>query len=292
MPVFSGVWTAIVTPFKDGVLDENTFERHVEFQVAGGVDGIMPASTTSEAITMSREERLREIELAIKFAKGRIGVIAGTGSSNTAEVIAFTREVEKLGVQGCLVNTPAYNKPSQEGLFQHFKAIAAATKLPVMVYNVPSRSVVNLLPETVARIADACPNVVAIKEASGNIVQISNVKRLAPRIDLLSGDDGMTLPVLVVGGVGIVSVLSNVVPKQIGEVIKLYNKGDLTGARKVHERLLPLFDAMFAETSPSPVKYAASKLGFGDGSVRLPLVPCTEPLRKKIDAILKDLGLL
>ena len=289
---FSGVWTALATPFKNQQIDADGLKKLIDYQVKGGVDGVIACGTTGESATLSWDEKLEVIALTVKYAKGRVKVLAGTGTSSTSETIRFTEAATKLKPDGCLVVTPAYNKPTQDGLVEHYKAVAKCTRLPIMLYNVPGRTACNMLPETAARIAAECKNVVATKEASGNITQMSQVKVAAPNLTLLSGDDGLTLPSLAIGSEGVVSVITNVAPKLMSGLLAAWNSGKLEKARQLHEQAQPLIETMFAEANPIPVKYALSIMGIGDGSVRLPLLPASAKLKPRVDGVLKSLKLV
>jgi 4-hydroxy-tetrahydrodipicolinate synthase len=278
-----GIWTAICTPFQQGKPDWASLVKLVEHQVAGGVTGIIPCGTTGESATLNREEKLEVIARTVAAAKGRVKVMAGTGGNATAETAAFTRDASALGVDAVLVVTPAYNKPQQKGLVLHYKEVAAATTLPVMLYNVPGRTACNMLPDTVAQIAAACPNVVSVKEASGDIGQMARVRMAAPNVELLCGDDGLFLPSLAIGSLGVVSVVSNVAPKLPVALMAAYRKGDHATAQRLHGLMLTMADALFAESNPVPAKYALSKMGIGDGSVRLPLAPLGDDTMAKVE---------
>jgi 4-hydroxy-tetrahydrodipicolinate synthase len=288
--MFRGTYTALVTPFRNDALDVEAFEKLIETQIAGGVSGIVPLGTTGESPTISHEERGQLIELSVKAALGRCQVIVGTGSNSTRDAIAHTQQAEALGADGALLVAPYYNKPSQEGLFQHFKAIAAATKLPIMLYNIPGRCAVDIAAETVVRLADACGNIVAIKEASGSVDRVSElVARLPEGFTVLSGDDSLTLPFLVVGAVGVVSVASNLYPAEVSRLVRAFLEGDLAEAQRLHRKFLPLFRDLFIEPNPVPAKTALEWRGAISAECRLPLVKmgaATEArLRQTIDAL-------
>jgi len=269
--MFKGVYTAIVTPFKSNKIDENSLEKLIEFQIKNGVSGIVACGSTGESATLSFKEHIRVIELAAKFASGRVKVIAGTGSNNTNEAVELVKEAEKLHIDGHLQITPYYNKPTQEGLYLHFKKIAEYAKLPIILYNVPTRTAVNILPETVLMLAKI-DNIKGIKEASGSIEQVTAILRSAPEdFYLLSGDDAMTLPIIAIGGHGVISTVSNVAPKDMSLMADYCFKGDYKSARKLNFKLLPLIHAMFIETNPIPVKKALNIMGFIENEIRLPL---------------------
>ncbi|MGE5577687.1 MAG: 4-hydroxy-tetrahydrodipicolinate synthase [Syntrophothermus sp.] len=293
MARFGRVLTAMVTPFDDNLqVDYVQAARLAERLVATGSDGIVVAGTTGESPTLSKEEKLKLFAAVAEAVGGKCSVIAGTGSYNTEESIELTKAASKTGVDGILLVSPYYNKPSQEGLYQHFKAIAAATELPVMLYNIPGRTAVNILPETLARLAEI-QNIVAVKEASGDIGQIAEERRRLPAdFDIYSGDDAFTLPILSVGGCGIVSVASHLVGKQIHEMIDLFFQGKVKEATTIHLQLLPLFKVLFITTNPVPVKVALGLTGFKTGGFRLPLYP---PAPKELEAIkaeMRNAGLL
>ena len=288
--MFRGTFTALVTPFRADQIDVDDFERLIEAQIAGGVTGIVPVGTTGESPTLTHEEKERAIELAVKFARGRCQVIAGTGSNSTRDAIAQTQAAEKLGANGALVVAPYYNKPSQEGLFQHFEAIAAATQLPIVLYNIPGRCAVDIGADTVVRLAGACKNIVAIKEASGSVDRVSElVARVPESFTVLSGDDSLTLPFLAVGAVGVVSVASNLYPAEVSRLVSAFREGNLAEAQAIHRRFLPLFKDLFMDPNPVPAKTALEWRGAMSSECRLPLVKMgtvTEArLRQTIDAL-------
>ncbi|MFM1943848.1 MAG: 4-hydroxy-tetrahydrodipicolinate synthase [Verrucomicrobiota bacterium] len=291
--MFTGTYTAIVTPFRDGELDERALEVLIRGQVKGGVDGIVPAGTTGESPTLGVEEHIRLVELCVKLSRGRIKVIAGTGANSTEEAIHLTQAAEKVGADGSLQVCPYYNKPSQEGVFEHFKAIARATKLPLMLYSIPGRCGIEIGVETVVRLAKACRNVVAIKEAGGQTDRVSQLRAACrDRITILSGDDALTLPFMSVGAEGVVSVASNVDPRRVSRMVKAYRAGDVKKARQLHEELYELFKDLFIETNPVPAKVALSMMGQMEEGVRLPLVGISAANRAKLRGTLKRSGLL
>jgi 4-hydroxy-tetrahydrodipicolinate synthase len=270
--MFRGTFTALVTPFRDGSVDVSAFETLIETQIAAGITGIVAIGTTGESPTLSHEEREHVIRLAVAKANKSCVVLAGTGSNSTQHAIADTRVAEKLGVDGALLVAPYYNKPSQEGLFRHFKAIADATSLPIMLYNIPGRCSVDILPETVARLAEECRNIVSIKEASGSVERVGELRRRLPEaFTILSGDDSLTLPFMAVGAAGVVSVASNLFPSEVCALVRACESGDLKSAGKLHRQLLPLFKDLFIEPNPVPVKTALGWRGAMSGEVRLPL---------------------
>lgn len=288
--MFKGSITAIVTPFRDGAVDEAAFRGLIEFQVANGTNGIVPCGTTGESATLSHEEHNRVIELAIEGAAGRVPVIAGTGSNSTAETIALTKYAEKAGASGALLITPYYNKPTQRGLYEHYRTVASEVSIPVVLYNVPGRTGVNMLPETVARLSEI-ENIVGIKEATGSLQQVAEVIEYSREgFVVLSGDDFTTLPLLSIGGHGVISVTSNVVPAMVSDMIRAFEAGNLEEARRLHYRLGPLNRALFAETNPIPVKTALSMMGMTGPEMRLPLVAMADENRERLAAAMRELG--
>ena len=290
--MFEGVFTALVTPFRNGAVDEAALRELVERQVAAGVDGVVPCGSTGESATLSHAEHCRVVEITVAAAGGRVQVLAGTGSNNTRESIELTRHAREAGADGALLISPYYNKPTQEGLVAHFAAIADEADLPMLVYNIPGRTASNMLPTTLARLAEI-DQVVGVKEACGDIAQIAEVAALCPPdFALLSGDDALILPVICVGGHGAISTTSNVAPTEILALVRAARAGDLAEARRLHTRLLPLFDALFCETNPIPVKAALAALGLIDPEIRLPLTPLTDPNRERLQVVLKELGIV
>lgn len=287
--MFRGTFTAVVTPFRNGGIDVAAFEKLIENQVAGGISGVVAVGTTGESPTLSHEERQELIRLAVVTAKKRCLVLAGTGSNATLRAVSDTKNAEKLGVDGALVVAPYYNKPSQEGLFRHFKTIADATSLPIMLYNIPGRCGVDIVPDTVTRLANECRNIVSIKEASGSVERISELRaRLPESFTVLSGDDSLTLPFMSVGAAGVVSVASNLFPAEVCALVRAYESGDAKSAVNLHHRLFPLFKDLFIEPNPVPVKTALGWRGAMSGEVRLPLCEMSEAnqarLRKTLEA--------
>lgn len=290
--MFSGSIVAIVTPFKDGKVDEEAYRQLIEFQIENGTSAIVPCGTTGESATLNVEEHARVIDIAVEAVNKRVPVIAGTGGNSTSEAIELTEHAKKVGADATLQVTPYYNKPTQEGLYQHFKAIAKAVPLPQVLYNVPSRTSVNMLPETVARLAEL-PEVVAIKEASGNIAQMADIVRLAgDKITLLSGDDNLTLPVLSIGGAGVVSVAANIVPRDTADLVKAWEEGRIDEAKGLFYKLLPLCQAMFFETNPIPVKTSLGLMGKIQDEMRLPLYPMAPANLEKLKKALSEYGLI
>ncbi|MSO83586.1 MAG: 4-hydroxy-tetrahydrodipicolinate synthase [Acidobacteria bacterium] len=290
---FTGVGTALVTPFKkDGSIDEAAVRRLVRRQIEAGIHFVSPCGTTGEAPTLSHSEKIRVVELVVEETAGRVAVLAGAGGYNTREVIELAREFERLGVDGLLSVTPYYNKPTQEGLFQHYTAIAGSTSLPIVLYNVPGRTGVNLEVATVVRLS-ALRTIVGVKEASGNVVQMSEILA-AVRDDffLVSGDDPLAVAVMAIGGRGLISVASNAVPAEMVQIIELMEKGEVAGARRLHAWLLPFLQVNFIESNPIPIKAAMAAMGLIDETYRLPLVSPSSAARDRIMKVLQDLKLL
>ena len=272
--MFTGTYTAIVTPFRGGQLDEDALERLIKFQIKGGVDGIVPVGTTGESPTVNSEEHIKIVALSVKFAAGKIKVLAGTGSNATSEAIHLTQEAEKAGADGSLQVAPYYNKPTQEGLYQHFKAIAKATKLPIILYSVPGRCGIEIAVETVKRLAADCKNIIGIKESGGSCDRVSQLRAATgSKFEILCGDDSMTLPFMSVGANGVISVASNVIPKEVAQMVKFFERGDAKRAQALHTRYYPLFKDLFIETNPTPVKAALAMMKLIEEEYRLPLVP-------------------
>jgi 4-hydroxy-tetrahydrodipicolinate synthase len=290
---FTGVGTALVTPFTaSGALDEAAVRRLGRRQIDGGVHFLAPCGTTGENPTLTDAERLRIVEILVDEAAGKVPILAGAGGYDTREVIHLAGEMAKRGASGFLSVTPYYNKPTQEGLYQHYKAIAASTPLPIVVYNVPGRTGVNVEVTTLARLA-AIPNIVGVKEASGNVTQMCEICRALPaEFIVLSGDDALTLPLMAVGGRGIISVASNEIPAEMAQMVELAARNDFAAARKIHARILPLMMVNFVEANPIPVKAAMAAMGLLEEAYRLPMVPPQPQSREKITKVLKDLGLL
>ena len=287
--MFRGTFTALVTPFRDGAIDVSAFEKLIETQVAAGITGIVAIGTTGESPTLSHKEREQLIRLAVAAANKRCLVLAGTGSNATQHAVDDTKTAEKHGVDGALLVAPYYNKPSQEGLFRHFKAIADATSLPIMLYNIPGRCGVDIAPETVARLANECRNIVSIKEASGSVERVGELRRRLPEsFTILSGDDSLTLPFMAVGAVGVVSVASNLFPSQVCALVRACESGDLKSAEKLHRKLSPLFKDLFIEPNPVPVKTALGCRGLMSGEVRLPLCEMSEANQSRLRKTLEE----
>jgi 4-hydroxy-tetrahydrodipicolinate synthase len=291
--MFTGTGTALVTPFRrDGSLDEPTLRALIKRQIDAGIDFLVPCGTTGESPTLTHEEHLRVVEIAVELAKGRVPVLAGAGGYNTAEVIALARELAEIGADGILSVTPYYNKPTQEGLFQHYKAIAEAITLPIIVYSVQGRTGVNVEPATVRRLA-AIENIAGIKEASGNISQMAAILNAVPdNFIVLSGDDSITLPLIALGGRGVISVVSNEVPADMARLTRLALNGDFQGAREIHRRVHPLMEVNFVESNPIPVKAAMAQMGLLEPVWRLPLVPPKAESEARVRAVLESLELV
>ena len=287
--MFRGTFTALVTPFRNGGIDVSAYEKLIEKQIAAGITGIVAVGTTGESPTLSPEEREQVIRLAVTSAKKRCIVLAGTGSNSTHHAVADTKTAEKLGADGALLVAPYYNKPSQEGLFRHFKTIANATSLPIMLYNIPGRCGVDIGPDTVVRLATECRNIVSIKEASGSVERVSELRaRLPQAFTILSGDDSLTLPFMSVGAVGVVSVASNLFPAEICALVRAFESGDVTEGEKLHCKLFPLFKALFIEPNPVPIKTALNWRGAISGECRLPLCEMTEANQVRLRKTLED----
>ena len=290
--MFKGAIVAIVTPFRNGNVDEEAFRRLIEFQIENGTNGIVPCGTTGESSTLSHEEHDRVIEIAVDAVRKRVPVIAGTGSNSTAEALRLTKHAHDVGADGALLVCPYYNRPSQEGLYQHFKVIAEGVPIPLVPYNIPSRTGVNMLPETVARLSKIS-NIVGIKEASGSLKQMSDVIMLCgDDFDVLSGDDNLTLPLLAQGGKGVISVISNIAPADMAAMVRAYEQGDLEKAKALHYRMSLLVDALFVETNPVPVKAALAMMGKIEYDVRLPLCRLSEGNYGKLKGAMKNYGLI
>ena len=290
--MFRGSIVAIVTPFKQGKVDEEAYRALIDFQIENGTSAIVPCGTTGESATLNMEEHNRVVDIAVEAVNKRVPVIAGTGGNSTKEAIALTEHAKKAGADAGLQVTPYYNKPTQEGLYQHFRAIAKAVPFPQVLYNVPSRTSVNMLPETVARLAEL-PEVVAIKEASGNLAQMMEILRVAgDNISLLSGDDNLTLPVLSIGGSGVVSVVANIVPKDTADMVKAWEEGKYEKAKGLFHKLFPLCQAMFYETNPIPVKTALSLMGKIQDELRLPLSTIAPSNMERLKKTLDGYGLI
>lgn len=291
--MFTGTFTAIVTPFRDGKLDEAALQKLIRSQIKGGVDGIVPVGTTGESPTLDYDEHIRVIELAVKHADGRVTVMAGTGGNSTREAVFLTQEAARVGADASLQVAPYYNKPTQEGLYQHFREIAGATKLPLMLYSIPGRCGVEIAVDTVRRLATECRTVVGIKEAGGNADRVSQLRAACGgKFSILSGDDSLTLPFMSVGAQGVVSVASNVAPKAVSGMVRSFAAGKAGAALAAHNRLYPLFKDLFIETNPVPVKAALAMMGLMAEEYRLPLCPMTAKNREVLAKTLRGLGLV
>jgi 4-hydroxy-tetrahydrodipicolinate synthase len=287
--MFRGTFTAVVTPFRNGEIDFAAFEKLIEAQIAAGITGIVAVGTTGESPTLTHDEKHAVIERTIKIANGRCQVIAGAGTNSTRDSIEATKFAEKAGADGALLVAPYYNKPSQEGLFRHFKSIADATKLPVMLYNIPGRCVVDIGPDTVIRLADACRNIVSIKEASGSVDRVAELRRRLPNeFTILSGDDGLTLPFMSVGAAGVVSVFSNLFPSELCALVRACESSDFKSAETLHRKMGPLFKDLFIEPNPVPVKTALAWRGVISAEVRLPLCEMAEANQKRLRQTLEQ----
>ena len=290
--MFHGAIVATVTPFRNGNLDKNALKKLVTFQIDSGTDGIVPCGTTGESATLSFEEHERVIDIVLESADGRVPVIAGTGSNNTKEAVALTRYAKKAGVSGALVITPYYNKPTQDGLFRHFRTVAESADIPIVLYNVPGRTGVNMAAPTVARLAEI-PNIVGVKEASGNLTQVCDIIRMTPKkFCVLSGDDALFFPMMALGAKGVISVTSNVAPRLMAELYDTYVIGEISRAREIHYHLWPLFHALFLETNPIPAKTALAMMKRIREEFRLPLSPMADANRKVLARTLSDMKLI
>ncbi|MFW6323566.1 MAG: 4-hydroxy-tetrahydrodipicolinate synthase [Desulfovibrionales bacterium] len=290
---FQGALTALVTPFRNNEVDEDAYRAHVEWQIEQGIDGLVPCGTTGESATLSHDEHKKVISICVDQAKGRVPILAGAGSNNTSEAIDLAGYAKDAGADGVLLITPYYNKPTQEGLFEHFKAIAAEVSLPSVVYNVPGRTGVNVLPATMARMFREIPEVIGVKEATGDLKQVSEViEYCGPDFLVLSGDDFTVLPLLSLGGQGVISVVSNIAPAKMAGLCSAYAKKDLEKAKALHFELSPLSRAMFIETNPMPVKTSLHLMGRSALEMRLPLVPMQPENRAELERILRQEGLM
>jgi 4-hydroxy-tetrahydrodipicolinate synthase len=291
--MFKGTYTAIVTPFKNGQIDENAFRKLIDFQIENGIDGIVPVGTTGEAATLDYDEHLKVIELAVEQAKGRCKIVAGTGSNSTREAIELTQKAEKFGVDGALLASPYYNKPTQEGVYRHYRAIAESTSLKLMLYNVPGRTAGEIGIDTCARLAKDCGTIVSIKEAGGSPERVSALRNVLPSdFTILSGDDALTLPFLSVGAVGVVSVASNIIPRQMTELVSNFLEGRSTDSMRVHLRHFRLFKDLFIESNPIPIKTALNLMGMIEPEFRLPLCEMGDANREQLARTLRALKLI
>jgi 4-hydroxy-tetrahydrodipicolinate synthase len=290
--MLKGAITAIVTPFKNGRIDEEAYRALIERQIREGIHGLVPCGTTGESPTLSHAEHKRVVSICIDQVKKRVPVVAGAGSNSTAESLELTKHVQDAGANYALIITPYYNKPTQEGLYQHYKTIASQTRIPIVVYNVPGRTSLNLLPETMARLSEL-PNIVGLKDATGDLKQGAKTLELCgDKITVLSGDDFTVLPLLAIGGQGVISVVSNVAPADMAEMCNAFFKGDLAAARKLHFKMWPLMEAMFYETSPTPVKTALKMMGLITGEVRQPLCSLSQANETRLRQVMQEYGLI
>ncbi|MFO0707524.1 MAG: 4-hydroxy-tetrahydrodipicolinate synthase [Nitrospira sp.] len=286
--MLTGSHVAIVTPFKKGKVDERALGDLIEWQIAKGTNGIVPCGTTGESATLTHDEHNRVIELTVEVVRGRVPVMAGTGSNSTDEAISLTKHAKQAGADAALLITPYYNKPTQEGLYRHYKAIAESVDLPLVLYNIPGRTGVNMLPATIARLA-AIKNVVGVKEGSGTVQQASDIVQMCgDRLSVLAGDDSLTLPMMAVGGKGVITVTANIAPTEMAQMVKAFADGRVEEARRLHFQLSPLFAALFYETNPIPVKEALGMMGKIDPELRLPLCPMSQDNREKLMKVLKE----
>jgi len=291
--MFHGSYVAMVTPFRDGKVDEAKVRELVELHISSGTDGLIPCGTTGESPTLSHDEHRRLIDVVVTAAGGRIRVVAGTGSNSTSEAIELTRYAAKAGAAGALVVNPYYNKPTQEGLYRHFRAVAESVTIPIIVYNIQSRTAVNVETDTLARLVRDCKNVVGVKEASGSLDQMTQViLACGPDFSVLSGDDNLTLPVMAVGGSGVVSVIANILPRETADMTHAALEGDWKRARDLHYKLYPLARAAFMETNPIPIKEAMAMAGMIEPEFRLPMCRMAEGNRERLRAVLKQYGLV
>ncbi len=289
--MFNGALSAIVTPFRDGVVDEAVLRELIEWQIQEGIDGIVPCGSTGESATLTHAEHEQVIKLAVQQARRRVPVLAGTGSNSTAEAIRLTALAREIGADGAVLISPYYNTPTQEGIFKHYKMIAASVDLPLIVYNIPGRTGSNILPETFARLCEI-KNIVGVKEASGSMEQISDIRRLCgDRLTILSGDDSLTVPIMALGGKGVISVISNLMPRETHELAAAALEGDFARAREIHFRLLPLMRALFVETNPIPLKQALAYMGKCSAELRMPLTPISPAGAERLRAAMKELQL-
>ena len=290
--MFKGAFTALVTPFRNGSIDADALRAHVDRQIAGGIDGLVPCGTTGEASTLSHDEHVEVVRIVVEHSAGRVPVIAGSGSNSTSEAMELTRRVKDVGADGALMITPYYNKPTQAGLVAHFTAVANEVDIPIILYNVPGRTGINMQPETVGLLS-AVPNIVGLKHATANLNQASYTRQMVPEdFIILSGEDSIVYPLLAVGGNGVISVVSNIVPGDMAGLCSHFHNGDIRSAAELHHKLLPLCDAMFVETNPIPIKGALSMMGHIQNELRLPLVPLTDGGAVKVREAITEYGLL
>jgi len=292
--MFEGSFVATVTPFLNNEVDFDTLGRLIDFQIENSTHGIVPCGTTGESATLSEEEHTGVVEFTVKHVAARVKVIAGTGSNSTDTALKLTRHALEAGADAALIITPYYNKPTQSGLYAHFAAIAGAVDIPIILYNVPGRTGINMLPETVGRLAHDFSNIVGLKDATGNLVQASQTLAAVGEreFDLLSGEDALVFPLLAIGGKGVISVLTNIAPRSMSDLVNKFHQGDIAGSRELHYRQLPLCQALFYETNPIPVKTALELLGKGNGQLRLPLSPMHEEAKGRLKEAMSAFGLL
>ncbi len=289
--MLEGVSTALITPFRNGQVDEEALRGLVERQIEAGIDSLVPCGSTGESATLSHLEHRRVVEIVIEAAAGRVPIISGAGSNSTREAIELTIHAKEAGAQGALLLSPYYNKPTQEGIYQHYAAVAKEAQFPTVIYNIPGRTASNISADTIARLA-RLDNIIGVKEASGDLNQIAHVIAKSPAdFAVVSGDDWATLPLLALGGKGVISTTANVAPERMCALVREFKAGDLGAAKAIHYQLLPLFDALFCETNPIPVKAACAALGWCDGEIRLPLTRCSDVNLEHLKVVLKDLGI-
>jgi 4-hydroxy-tetrahydrodipicolinate synthase len=290
--MFTGALSAIVTPFREGAIDEVALRDLIEWQIGAGIQGIVPCGSTGESATLSHAEHEQVIKITIEQARKRVPVVAGTGSNSTAEAIRLTAAAREMGADGALLISPYYNKPTQEGIYKHYKMIAQSVDLPLVMYNIPGRTGSNIMPETMARLCEI-RNIVGVKEASGSMEQVSDIRRLCgDRLTILSGDDSLTLPLIALGAKGVIAVIANLMPRETAELASCAIEGDFARARDLHYRMLPLMRALFLETNPIPIKHAMSLIKKCSAEVRLPLTPMSPPAADKLKAVMKEMKLL
>jgi len=290
--MFSGSFTAIVTPLKNNKVDFDAYKKIIDMQIEAGITGIVPCGSTGESATLSHAEHDEVIQKAVEFSKGKLKVIAGTGSNSTAEAIRLSKHAQEVGCDGVLLVAPYYNKPTQKGLYLHYKEVANAINIPVVLYNIQGRSAVNIEPKTIAQLAKDCKNIVAVKEASGSLDQMSQIRMLAPEMDLISGDDALTVPIMAIGGTGVISVLSNICPKVVADLVNAMLKKDLDKANEIAFKWLPLVKAMFIETNPIPVKAAMAMMGLCSDEMRLPMCSLSDEHKESLRKTLKSYNLI
>ena len=290
--MFSGSFTAVVTPLKTNKVDFDAYKKIIDMQIEAGISGIVPCGSTGESATLSHQEHDEVIQKAVEFSGGKLKVIAGTGSNSTAEAIRLSKHAQEVGCDGVLLVAPYYNKPTQKGLYLHYKEVAAAIDIPVVLYNIQGRSAVNIEPKTIAQLAKDCKNIVAVKEASGSLDQMIQIRALAPEMDLISGDDALTVPIMAIGGTGVISVLSNICPKVVADLVNAMLKKDLDKANEIAFKWLPLVKAMFIETNPIPVKAAMAMMGICSDEMRLPMCSMSEEHQESLRKTLKSYNLI